>query len=154
MLNKFLRSVDCANHFYANFLSHERKIKRYKKFYIFEFFKLDEFFRQERRRRAHRKFWNLTWLFYDDQGFFIQFECDRECIQSCGTVHRSQPANVLDWGIFFCAFNDNMMREGLVFGFDYVVVCEGLVLWVFFCCWAAGWVYYTLFLVLDLRGLR
>ena len=39
---------------------------------------------------------------------------------------------------FFCAFNDNMIREGLVFGFDYVVVCEGLVLWVFFCCWAAG----------------
>jgi hypothetical protein len=37
-LNKFLRSVDCANHFYANFLSHERKIKRYQKVLYFRIF--------------------------------------------------------------------------------------------------------------------
>jgi len=30
-----------------------------------------------------------------------QFECGRECILSCGTVHSSQPANYFDCGIYF-----------------------------------------------------
>ena len=40
-------------------------------------------------------------VFFFWYGRDTQFECGRECILSCGTVHSSQPANYLDWGICF-----------------------------------------------------
>jgi hypothetical protein len=48
-----------------------------------------------------------------------------------------------------------MIREGLVIGFDYVVVCEGLVFrrFLLLCCGVIVELG-TLFLVFDLRGLR